>query len=220
MTDLNFEQILPASKEVNSLVILLHGYGANGKDLMDLGSHLQPNLPNTLFIAPDGPQKCPAQPSGFQWFNLPAYDGSSPIEMGRTLQESVLNLTQLVNEKTEEHDLERDRVFLLGFSQGTMLALKYAIEAAESVGGVIGFSGRLMTPIRDDSEITSKPPVLLLHDKDDEVVPFSEMALAEENLKKFDFKVYTCSSKGAGHSISPVSLGVALHFIARELISD
>ena len=218
MSKLNFETIESLSDKPENIVILLHGYGANGKDLLEIGKHLQPNLPDTLFVSPDGPQKCPLQPEGgFQWFNLPAYDGSSPIDMGKTFQESVTALGNFIQDMLSIHKLPLNKIFLLGFSQGTMLALKFALETSQEVGGVIGFSGRLMAPIKSESEVNSKPPVLLVHDEDDEVVPYSQMSLAEKSLKLCGIKVFTCTSKGIGHSISPVGLGVALHFITREL---
>ena len=218
MSELKYEQIAPENgSSPTSMVVLLHGYGANGKDLIEIGKILQSNLPRTLFVSPDAPNKCSMQPEGgYQWFGIPMYDRTSPIEVGRSLTESANLLKGLIETQIENHSIPEKKVFLLGFSQGTMLSLKFALETDKQLGGVVGFSGRLMNPIKDAKDIKSKPPIFLLHDEDDQVVPYYEMKVAYDNLVKFGLKVYTFSSKGAGHSISPLGIGAALHFISRE----
>ena len=217
MTKLVIEKTEPKSGKVGNVVIFLHGYGANGKDLLNLSEHINSSLPDTLFLAPDGPQTCPINKEGFQWFSLPNYDGSSAIEVGRTLQESLSVLDGLVSDVLKEYKIPPEKIALFGFSQGTMLSLEYAPKCSYPLGGVVGFSGRLLFPYKNDGDIKYHPPILLAHDQDDPIVPYSELTSAEINLSSNGFKVYTYTSKGAEHSISPIGLGAASHFLAREL---
>ena len=217
MTKLTIERTEPKSGKINNIVIFLHGYGANGKDLLNLSEHMNSSLRDTLFLAPNGPQPCPINPEGFQWFSLPTYDGSTAIEVGKTLQQSLVALDGLISETIKEHDVDPKNIALVGFSQGTMLALEYAPKCSYQLAAVVGFSGRILFPYQNEKDIKFRPPVLLVHDRDDPVVPYSELTSAEKNLTGNGFKVYTYSSTGSEHSISPVGLGVGLHFLVREL---
>ncbi len=217
MSKLAIERSEPKSGNTKNIVIFLHGYGANGKDLLNLSEHMNASLPDTLFLAPDGPQVCPINKDGFQWFSLPTYDGATPVEVGRTLQESLAALDGMVSEVSKEHKVPPEKIALFGFSQGTMLALEYAPKCSYPLCGVVGFSGRLLFPYNNEGDIKYRPPILLAHDLDDPVVPYSELSSAEKNLTGNGFQVYTYTSKGAEHSISPVGLGAALHFLVREL---
>ena len=217
MTRLTIERSEPKSGNIRNIVIFLHGYGANGKDLLNLSEPMEATLPDTLFLAPNGPQTCPINKEGYQWFSLPTYDGASPVEVGRTLQESLAALDNLVSEVSREYKIPPEKIALFGFSQGTMLSLEYAPKCSYPLGGVVGFSGRLLFPYGNEGDIKYRPPILLAHDEDDPVVPYSELANAEKNLTGNGFQVYTYTSKGAEHSISPVGLGAALHFLVREL---
>ena len=217
MVKLSIERSEPKSGNTRNIVIFLHGYGANGKDLLNLSEHMSSSLPDTLFLAPDGPQVCPINKDGFQWFSIPTYDGASAIEVGRTLQESLTALDKMISDVSKENTIAPEKIALFGFSQGTMLSLEYAPKCSYKLAGVAGFSGRLLFPYNNNGDIKYRPPVLLVHDEDDPVVPYDELTAAEKNLTQNDFQVYTYTSKGAEHSISPVGLGVATHFLDREL---
>ncbi len=216
MQPLTCERREPLSGKASNLVVFLHGYGANGADLLGLADSLAETLPDTLFVAPNAPHKCDLNPDGLQWFSLPAFDGSSAIKAGRTLQESIYCLNDFMMQELQASELAIGDTILFGFSQGTMIALDLAPRSEHCFAGIVGFAGRLNNPAMLHREIRSRPPVVLLHDQDDPVVPFESLQEAQEALVAEDCRVYTYASSGIQHGISPIGLGIALHFMVRE----
>lgn len=208
-------RLAPASgNPPRQLVVLLHGYGSNGADLIALAPAWRQVLPDAAFVAPDAPTRCPGAPGGYQWWPIQSFSmqertagaiGAAPV-VDRFLD------AELAAAGLEERDL-----LLVGFSQGTMLALHVAPRRPRALAGVIGFSGMLIAPERLAAEIVSRPPVLLVHGAADDVVPVAALAGARDVLADNGITVTTHVSPGIGHGVDPAGLAVATTF-AREVL--
>ena len=208
----------PVSGETRSIVVFLHGYGANGPDLLGLADPLSGHLPDTLFVAPDAPENVPGMPNGFQWFPIPWIDGSSEEEAERGLLAAANDLNAFLDALMVDEDVLPEQVVLFGFSQGTMMALHVAPRREDELAGIVAFSGRLLRPDLLADEVVSRPPVLLVHGDADEVVPVQCLPEAAEALQTAGWKdVYAHVMKGTGHGIAPDGLEVALAFMADKL---
>ena len=212
---LTFERRGPG--DATSLVILVHGYGANGADLIGLADALGASMEGTAFVAPDAPEACIANPVGLQWFPVPWIDGSPPEASEASMARSAADLDAFVSERMEAEGVGAERTVLLGFSQGTMMSLHLAPRRAEAVAAVVGFSGRLLHPEALEAEAVSRPPVLLIHGDMDEVVPPASLPEAAQALGDAGFEVFAHVSEGVGHGIAPDGLGVALAFMRERL---
>lgn len=204
----------PVSGDKRSCVVFLHGYGANGADLLGLADPLGEHLPDTLFVAPDAPEACAGAPFGFQWFPIPWIDGSSEEEAMSGMVRAAADLEAFLDALMVDEDLMPEQVALVGFSQGTMMALHVAPRREDEVAGIVGFSGRLLEPELLSDEVVSRPPVLLVHGDQDDVVPPESMPQAAEALQEAGFReVYAHIMKGTAHGIAPDGLQVALAFL-------
>lgn len=204
-------------EKAGSVVVFLHGYGADGTDLLGLSEPLAQHLPTTAFYAPDAPEPCRNNPMGHQWFPIPWLDGSSEVDARISMGQSVAALNEFLDTVLAAEALTADRMVLVGFSQGTMMALQVAPRRDDAVAGVVGFSGRLLSPETLATEARVHPPVLLIHGDQDEVVPFDDMAVAGQALQGAGFTVYGHVMEGTGHGISPDGLSVALAFLKEHL---
>ncbi|AGT09135.1 alpha/beta hydrolase [Paracoccus aminophilus] len=204
-------------KQATSVVVFLHGYGADGADLLGLADPLAPHLPQTAFYAPDATERCVNNPMGYQWFPIPWLDGSSEEQARASMALSIADINAFLDKVLVDEGVTPDRLVLLGFSQGTMMSLHVAPRRDTAVAGIVGFSGRLLAPEALAAEARVKPPVLLLHGDQDPMVPFADMGLAAEALKAAGFEVETYVMRGTPHGISPDGLGRALGFIKDKL---
>ncbi|WP_281825572.1 alpha/beta hydrolase [Jannaschia rubra] len=196
------------------LVIFLHGYGANGADLIGLADPLMPHLPGTAFAAPDAPEACAGAPFGFQWFPIPWIDGSSEEEAMAGMDRAVDDLNVWLDRTMKREGVTASETILFGFSQGTMMALHVAPRRMDAFAGIVAFSGRLLKPEFLAEEALNRPPVLLVHGDADEVVPVQSLPEAAEALEAAGFdRVYAHVMKGTGHGIAPDGLQVALAFM-------
>ncbi len=215
---LRAERVAPRSGEHRSTVVFLHGYGANGADLLGLSEVLGGLMPDTLFIAPDAPEICPGAPMGFQWFPIPWIDGSSEEEAARGLRRSCDDLNAFLDGLIIEEDIEPDGLLLFGFSQGTMMALHVAPRREDPCAGIVAFSGRLLEPELLSDEVLSRPPVLLLHGDADDVVPPSSLPAAVKGLQNAGFReVFAHIMRDTAHGIAPDGLETALAFMRERL---
>lgn len=197
-----------------SLVILLHGYGANAADLIGLADPLMPHMPDTAFLAPDAPETVAGLPGGFQWFPIPWIDGSSEEDSMAGMDRAVDELNVWLAQVMAEEGVTAAQTLLFGFSQGTMMALHVGPRRADALAGIVGFSGRLLKPEDLAEEATSKPPVLLVHGDADEVVPIQSLPEAAQALEGAGFdRVFAHVMKGTAHGIAPDGLQVALAFM-------
>lgn len=210
--------IRPASSgRARSLVAFLHGYGADGADLLGLADVLAPHLPDTVFVAPDAPEKPAMSGFGFQWFPIPRFDGSTEAQAAAGLRAASDDLNAFIDQQLVAAGLTPAAAALVGFSQGAMMALHIAPRRAEPLAGVVAISGRLIAPERLAGDTLSKPPVLVIHGDRDEVVPFAEMAKAGKALVAAGFETYGHVMKGSGHGIAQDGLSVALSFLKENL---
>ena len=208
----------PQSGQTRSAVVFLHGYGANGADLMGLADPLAEHLPDTLFVAPDAPESIPGMPMGLQWFPIPWIDGSSEEEAERGLIAAAADLDAFLDALMVDEDLLPEQVVLFGFSQGAMMALHVAPRREDAVAGIVSISGRLLRPELLADEAVSRPPVLLVHGDADDMVPVQSMPEAAEALQQAGFRdVYAHVMEGTGHGIAPDGLSVALAFMRDKL---
>ena len=208
----------PQSGDTRSAVVFLHGYGANGADLLGLADPLADHLPDTLFVAPDAPENCAGSPFGYQWFPIPWIDGSSEEESSRGMQQAVEDLNAFLDALMVDEDLLPEQVCLFGFSQGTMMSLHVAPRREDPVAGIVAFSGRLLEPELLADELQSRMPILLVHGDQDDVVPVQSLPQAAEALQNAGFSdVYAHVMKGTAHGIAPDGLSVALAFIRDQL---
>lgn len=208
----------PQSGDTRSAVVFLHGYGANGADLLGLADPLADHLPDTLFVAPDAPENCAGSPFGYQWFPIPWIDGSSEEESSRGMQQAVEDLNAFLDALMVDEDLLPEQVCLFGFSQGTMISLHVAPRREDPVAGIVAFSGRLLEPELLADEVQSRMPILLVHGDQDDVVPVQSLPQAAEALQNAGFSdVYAHVMKGTAHGIAPDGLSVALAFIRDQL---
>ncbi len=208
----------PQSGVTRSVVVFLHGYGANGADLLGLADPLAEHLPDTLFVAPDAPEGIPGMPMGRQWFPIPWIDGSSEEESERGMMAAVEDLNAFLDALMVDEDVMPEQVVLFGFSQGTMMALHVAPRREDAVAGVVAFSGRLLRPEMLADEVVSRPPVLLVHGDQDDVVPPQSLPQAAEALQEAGWQdVFAHIMKGTAHGIAPDGLSVALAFMRDKL---
>lgn len=203
--------------KARSVVIFVHGYGADGADLLGLADPLAPHLPDTAFYAPNAPQPCTGNPMGFQWFPIPWLDGSSEAQAQAGMAEAAIALNAFIDKVLADEGLTPDRLALVGFSQGTMMSLHIAPRRDAEIAGIVGFSGRLLAPETLEAETRVKPPVLLIHGDQDPVVPFADMDLAGSALQQAGFTVYGHVMKGTAHGISQDGLSAALSFLHERL---
>lgn len=206
------------SGETRSAVIFLHGYGANGADLLGLADPLSEHMPDTMFIAPDAPEACAGAPFGFQWFPIPWIDGSSEEESRQGLYRAAEDLNAFLDAVMVDEDLLPEQVMLFGFSQGTMMSLHMAPRREDPVAGICAFSGRLLEPELLADEAECRPAVLLVHGDQDDVVPVQSLPQAAEALQEAGWKeVYAHIMEGTAHGIAPDGLSVALAFMRERL---
>jgi phospholipase/carboxylesterase len=202
-----------AGTPARGLVVLLHGYGADGSDLIDIARAVAPVLPEIAFVAPDAPDRLPGTPFGRQWFPL---ERREPAERKRGVEAARPVLDAFLDAEQARLGLGGDRTVLVGFSQGTMVALHVGLR--REVAAIVGFSGLLVAP-EDLTAITHRPPVTLIHGDADPVVPFPAMRHAAEALAAAGVPVTAHARPGLGHGIDPAGLEIALAAIRRSLES-
>ena len=215
--ELKFGRKAAKSGKARSLVVFLHGYGADGADLLGLADPLADHLPDTVFMAPDAPDTCAGNPFGRQWFPIPRFDGSSEVDAAVAMNRAAADLNAFLDQRLADEGLTPAALALVGFSQGAMMSMHVAPRRAVAMAGVVAISGKLMMPQVLAAEAKVKPPVLLIHGDRDDVVPFGEMQAAGNALVKAGFETFGHVMQGTGHGIAPDGLGVAMQFLKDRL---
>ena len=216
MTTLTGPRAAAKSGTTKSLVILLHGYGADGNDLFGLSGPLSDHMPDTVFRSPNAPERSAVNPAGYQWFPIPWLDGSTEEQRDQGFHRSVDLLDTYLTEAMAEEGVTPAQTIVVGFSQGTMMSLHVTPRRDQAVAGVVGFSGRLLGD-NLASEAKVRPPVLLVHGDMDEMIPVADMSAAETGLREAGFDVTSHISRGIGHGIAPDGLTLALQFMLKHL---
>lgn len=198
----------------DSLVILCHGYGADGNDLIGLAPFWQKLLPGAAFVSPNAPERCEMSPMGYQWFGITRLD---PEEMYRGVTRAAPVLDAFIDQELARHGLNESRLVLVGFSQGTMMSLQVGLRRAMQPAAIIGYSGALAGPEKLQAEIRVRPPILMIHGDMDEMLPVSRMHTAVEALVRAGLTVQSHVSPGVGHGIGPDGLQLGGKFIQDAL---
>ncbi len=205
----------PASgKAARQLVIFLHGYGADGNDLIELGRVFSQVLPDAAFVSPNAPDRCEGNPFGYQWFDVWMQD---PVQRLKSIRRAAAAIDGYITGELDRLGLTEKDLVLVGFSQGTMMSLFVAPRREQPIAGIVGYSGRIESPDLLAEEIRSRPPVVLVHGDSDELLPASEMDRAAAALKGCGIAVATHLRRGLGHGIDEDGLGIGLEFVTRVL---
>ena len=215
MTKLSGPMLPPASGVApKQAVVLLHGYGSDGADLIGLAPHWQGVLPDALFVSPNAPEQCRQLASGFQWFDV-SFEGDRLASR----QTGVINarpvLIEFLTDLWTQTGLRPEDTILAGFSQGAMMALHVGLSLPEPLMGIIAFSGAFVPPQGFGTQEFGRPPVCLVHGDMDQVVDPELSADADTALRLAGFDVSYHVSAGVGHGIAPDGLAFATDFIAR-----
>ena len=202
------------SNNIKNAIILLHGYGGDGKDISMLSLNWKRHLPNTVFICPNGHESCPINPSGFQWFDLTKDDPSYILEESLKA-EKILN--KFINEVKNKFNLENSKICLSGFSQGCMMSINLGITSVKKYNCIIGFSGKIINTKDLETRKKSSTNTLLIHGDMDQVVPASYMLEAKDFFIRNNIDIETHLIKNCDHHIPIESSSIALNYIQKNI---
>jgi len=219
MTSIDGPRLAARSGKTRQLVVFLHGYGADGNDLIDIGRAWQNMLPDAAFASPHAPEPCAGAPHGRQWFPLTF---RAPNERWDGVCAARPVLDAFLDAELERHGLTDEALALVGFSQGTMMALHTGLRRKAAPGAIIGYSGLLVAPdggpaAAMKSEVTAHPPVLLVHGDRDEVIPPQALDYSVRGLGALGVPTEFHLSHGVGHGIDNEALRLGGDFLARIL---
>jgi phospholipase/carboxylesterase len=217
MSTIDGPRLPPASGgQAESLIVFLHGYGADGNDLIALGQEWASALPDTAFVAPHAPEACSMSPAGRQWFPLTMRD---PGEYARGVAAARPELDAFLDAEIERTGVSGAKTALVGFSQGTMMALHTGLLRTRRLAGILGFSGLLADPDALKAGPVSPSPVFLIHGDSDDVIPVQALFAATQGLSDAEIAVEWHISRGVGHGIAPDALEMGGGFLNRLLRS-
>jgi phospholipase/carboxylesterase len=210
-------RLSPRSGAARQLVVFLHGYGADGNDLIELGRVWQSLLPQAAFVSPHAPELCGGAPMGRQWFALTFRD---PNERWVGVNKAAPVLERFIDAELVRHGLPPSALALVGFSQGTMMALHVGLRRAVPPAAIVGYSGLLVLPPDGNLDsfaaaIRSRPPVLLVHGDQDDLIPAPALFQAAQGLAALGVPAEWHLSAGVGHGIDPEGLRHGGEFLAR-----
>ena len=218
MADLDGPRLEPRSGKARQLVVFLHGYGADGNDLIEIGRAWAGLLPDAAFISPHAPRPCGQAPMGREWFPLTFRD---PDERWTGVNAAAPQLNMFIDTELKRRNLPNSALALVGFSQGTMMALHVGLRRAESPAAIVGYSGMLVIPEEIDpdkfaGEIVNRPPVLLVHGDQDQLIPVEALMHAAQGLAALEVPVEWHISPGVAHGIDQEGLRQGGEFLARR----
>ena len=199
--------------KIKNAIILLHGYGGDGKDISILSLNWKRHLPNTIFLCPNGHEKCHVNPSGYQWFDLTKDD---PKYILAEAKKAENKLNQFINEVKKEFSLENEKICLTGFSQGCMMSLNLGFISNHKYNCVVGFSGKIIDQEYLKKEKKVLTSTLLIHGDSDEIVSPNFMLEAKDFFERNNFKIDTHLVKNCGHHIPIEASSIALNYILKK----
>ena len=212
---LNTKIVYPDNdNEIKNAIILFHGYGGDSNDISVLPLNWKRFLPNTIFISPDGHQRCSINPNGFQWFDLSKDDPKYILEESIKAEEK---LKVFIEEIKNEYSLDNSKICLSGFSQGCMMSINIGLTSNKNFNCVIGFSGKIIDKENLSTRITSKTKMLLIHGDFDVIVPTSHLLEAKDFLIRNKINVETKMIKNCDHHIPIEASSIALNYIKKNL---
>ena len=200
--------------EIKNAVILLHGYGGDGKDISMLSLNWKRHMPNTVFICPNGHEVCLINPSGFQWFDLTKDDPDYILEQSIKAENKI---QKFINEIKQEFNLTNNKICLTGFSQGCMLSLNVGIISEEKFSCIVGFSGKIIDQKNLKGRVKNFSDVLLIHGDADQVVPSTYLLEAKDFLIRNGINVQTLLIKNCDHHIPMEASSTALNYILKKI---
>ena len=199
--------------EIKSVVILLHGYGGDGKDISMLSLNWKRHMPNTAFICPDGHESCAINPSGYQWFDLTKEDPDYILEQSIKAEKKI---QKFIEEIKREFDLKNNQICLSGFSQGCMISLNVGLTSEEKFSCIVGFSGKIIDQNNLKLRIKNSTDTLLIHGDSDQVVPPTYLLEAKDFLIRNNIRVDTLLIKNCDHHIPIEASSTALNYILKK----
>jgi phospholipase/carboxylesterase len=199
--------------EIKHAIILLHGYGGDGKDISMLTLNWKRHMPNTVFICPNGHETCPINPSGFQWFDLTKDDTDYILDQSIKAEEKI---KVFINEIKQEFNLKNNQICLSGFSQGCMMSLNVGLTSEENFSCIVGFSGKIINQNNLKSRIKNSTNTLLIHGDADQVVPSTYLLEAKDFLIRNNISVETLLIKNCDHHIPIEASSTALNYILKK----
>ena len=206
--------IKPGENEpINNAIILLHGYGGDGNDISAISLNWKRHLPNTVFICPNGHEKCALNPSGYQWFDLTKEDPDYILEESKKAEKKLIDL---VNEVMEEFNLKQEEICLSGFSQGCMVSLNLGLTSSEKFGCIVGFSGKIIDKTDLKKRIKNSTEILLIHGENDEIVAPNNLLEAKDFFIRNNIKIETHLIKNCSHNIPIEASSIALNYILKK----
>jgi len=216
--ELDGPRLEPRSGTAKKLVVFLHGYGADGNDLIELGRVWQPFLPDAAFVSPHAPEPCAGAPMGRQWFALTFRD---PEERWKGVNAAAPILNRFLDAELGRRSLPASALALVGFSQGTMMALHVGLRRAPAPAAIVGYSGLFVLPNGAGPEavvadVLARPPVLLIHGDRDELIPVQALFQATQALAALEVPTEWHISPGIGHGIDQEGLRHGVEFLARR----
>jgi len=212
---LNSTIIMPENnKEIKNAIILLHGYGGDGKDISVLSLNWKRHLPNTIFICPDGHEKCQINPSGFQWFDLTKDDPNYILEQSINAEEK---LNKFIDQIKDNYNLENSKICLSGFSQGCMMSINLGLISDKEYNCIVGFSGKIIDQENLKSRKKASTDTLLIHGDSDQVVPANYMLEAKDFFIRNNIEIETHLIKNCDHHIPIEASSIALSYILKKI---
>ena len=203
--------VKPENKtEIKNAVILLHGYGGDGKDISMLTLNWKRFLTNTIFLCPNGHEKCKINPTGYQWFDLETNDKNFILN---EVKKAEIKLAKYIEEVKKQYNLKNSKICLSGFSQGCMMSINLGLISEEPFNSIVGFSGKIIDKDDLKSRILSKPKTLLIHGDKDEIVPPYNLLEAKDFFSRNNIKIETLMIKDCDHHIPVEASSNALKFI-------
>ena len=201
-------------KEIKNAIVLLHGYGGDGKDISMLTLNWKRHMPNTVFICPNGHEPCAINPSGFQWFDLTKDDTNYIVEQSIKAEDKI---KLFINEIKQEFNLDNNQICLSGFSQGCMMSLNVGLTSAEKFLCIVGFSGKIIDQNNLKLRIKNSTDTLLIHGDADQVVPSTYLLEAKDFLIRNNIEVDTLLIKNCDHHIPVEASSTALNYILKKI---
>ena len=200
--------------EIKNAVILLHGYGGDGKDISMLSLNWKRHMPNTVFICPNGHEACSINPSGYRWFELTKEDPEYILQQSIKAENKI---NQFIREIRKEFNLTNNQICLSGFSQGCMMSLNVGLTAEENFSCIVGFSGKIIDKDNLKDRVKNSTKTLLIHGDMDQVVPSTHLLEAKDFLIRNNVKVDTLLIKNCDHHIPIEASSTALNFILKKI---